>query len=688
MKKFKVVLITVAILAVFNIIYIVSIDNVYLEDFHDVKAVEIKKVTPFPITKEKWPEDLVWEDGMDQPVFSSPNAKKGGTWNEALGAFPATFRHVGPDSNGSFRSVLLDVEMYLTSFHPNTNRHMPGIAKEWAIGKDKKTVYYKLDPDAKWDDGEPITADDFVFALKFNRTPGIVAPWYNQYYSTMLDEVLKFDDYRIAVRVPQPVADIVYRTSMIPFPHHYYGDFRKVKKTYKISTAISYLVRDKKEIPEDLKKFDVDYKKEVAENTKAKTEIPKEPEVEIEVEDVEKDWVRKYNWKPQPRTGPYNIYSFIKGKEVVVKRNEDWWAKDKKFYKNRYNVDFIRYSIIRDSHIQFEHFLKGKLDQFALILPNYWHSKAKYLEAVDKGYMEKLWFYTDMPQPSSQMIFNMDVGDLANLDVRLGIIHSLNIQYMIDTVLRGDYIRAATFHEGYGDYTNKNIKVRKFDVQKAIQHFEKAGYTKIGDDGVRVNSKGDRLSFKLLYAAPHHTERLIVLVNEAKKSGLELTLDQFDSTAVFKAMLTNKHEIAWITWGQMERPQYRGTFHKDNAHKNQRNNLSNIDDDEISDLIDKYRVAIDTPARIKYAHAIEERAYALAPATPIYKIPYIRQAQWRWVKYPEFIATKNSEELMDKLGLFWIDEEEKKKISEAMEKDEVIYDTEKFILDERYRTGK
>ena len=71
---------------------------------------------------------------------------------------------------------------------------------------------------------------------------------------------------------------------------------------------------------------------------------------------------------------------------------------------------------------------------------------------------------------------------------------------MLDTVLRGDYERAETFHEGYGKYTRKDIKARRFDLQKAIDLFEKSGYNKIGSDGIRVNAKGKRLSFKILYA--------------------------------------------------------------------------------------------------------------------------------------------------------------------------------------------
>ena len=87
--------------------------------------------------------------------------------------------------------------------------------------------------------------------------------------------------------------------------------------------------------------------------------------------------------------------------------------------------------------------------------------------------------------------------------------------------------------------------------------------------------------------------------NEARKLGLHLELDSFDSTAVFKAMLGKEHEIAWHGWGTGVRPQYRGQFHKEFARKKQNNNLSNLDDDEVSEMIDKYRFALDSKTRVR-----------------------------------------------------------------------------------------
>ncbi|NQZ58576.1 MAG: ABC transporter substrate-binding protein, partial [Lentisphaeraceae bacterium] len=699
MKKFIIVIASLFVFSVATVLFLTTRDKIYLEEFNEVMEAEVKETTPFPIAREKWPADLNWKNGMEGEVFASPQATKGGTWNYYITSFPANFRQVGPDSNGSFRSEMDVNDLTLIDVHPETQAILPALAKEWAVGKDGKTVYYKLDPDARWDDGQPVTADDYIFALKMMRTPGIIAPWYNNTYSTLYDEVLKFDDYRIAVRMARPMADIVLQANLRPRPYHFFGNFRLVKKKYGISTAINYLKRDKKEVPEEFTslkaEFDVKMKahnervekvkKELAGKLKEGEELdelltaylqrnkiisPEEPRKEIEVEDVEASWVKNYNWKVKPRTGPYNIYSFIKGKEVVMKRNDKWWAKDKKYYKNRYNVDYINYRVLRDQSIAFEHFLKGQLDQFILVHPNFWHSKAKYLKQVDKGYMQKIWLYTDSPTSCYWVSYNMDHKVLSNIDVRLGITYAMNIQGLIDTVLHGDYVRAETFNEGQGKYTNKEIRARRFDLDKAISYFVKAGYNKIGDDGIRLNKKGERLSFKFLYAHQTHTVRLIFLKNEAKKAGLELTLVNYDSVAVFKNMADKKHELAWHGWAAQSRPTYWGQYHRDNAHKKKNNNLSNLDDKELSKTIIKFRDALNNELRIKLAHEIEQSLYDLAPAIPLYKIPYVRQGLWRWVKYPQGIGVKSTEYVMDNYGLFWIDTKLKKEILDKKSKDE------------------
>ena len=76
------------------------------------------------------PEGLVWENGEHLPDIGSPEATKGGTLYGRLQDFPRTLRTIGPDSNGSFRALLLDdVGMTLATVHPENLELYPGLAE-------------------------------------------------------------------------------------------------------------------------------------------------------------------------------------------------------------------------------------------------------------------------------------------------------------------------------------------------------------------------------------------------------------------------------------------------------------------------------------------------------------------------------------------------------------------------------
>ncbi len=132
------------------------------------------------------PKDLKWEDGSDVPEFADPAAKRGGTLHFWIDDFPRTLRFAGPDANGSFRSFILDdVTLTLLQKQPNTAQYFPGLATAWALGADGRTMYFKLDPDARYSDGEPVKISDYFFTFFFFRSSYINDPWSNNFITSI-----------------------------------------------------------------------------------------------------------------------------------------------------------------------------------------------------------------------------------------------------------------------------------------------------------------------------------------------------------------------------------------------------------------------------------------------------------------------------------------------------------------------
>lgn len=121
----------------------------------------------------------------------------------------------------------------------------PGMAVSWESSSDFKQWTFKLRPDAKWSNGEPVTAHDFVFSWQRLATPTTASP-YASYLDYLKVEnaqdviegkkqpselgVKALDDLTFQVTLSEPVPYLVGMTthqSMLPVPKSVvekYGD--------------------------------------------------------------------------------------------------------------------------------------------------------------------------------------------------------------------------------------------------------------------------------------------------------------------------------------------------------------------------------------------------------------------------------------------------------------------------------
>lgn len=548
------------------------------------------------------PENLIWLTNDTAPEWSSDTAEKGGMIRLSIPSFPPTLRTVGPDSNNSFRSFLLDNQMPLVDMHPNTGEIIPLLASHWAYDADGKTVYYKIKDAARWSDGKPVTADDFIFALEFNRSKDIIAPWYNKHYTEEIIDIIKYDPQTIAIvgARPKPQKDL----------HYYYSIQPRAKHFHQLSS----------------------------------------------------DWVSRYNWKIEPNTGPYKIDSIRKGKSISFVRKESWWAKNDRYLRHRFNVDQALIKVVRDPNTAFKYFERGELDVFNLTHPKLWHEKSV-SPMFEKGFIHKVTFYNRTAQSPAGLFLNVSNPTLQDINVRKAIAHGLNFDKVISQLLRNDYQRLPTFHTGYGDYSNQSVKPLAYDLNKVADLLEKAGWVDKDQDGIRM--KGDeRLSFSLSYGNKLHEPQVIVLSEEAKKAGIELKPMYLESTSFYKNVIEKKHDIAWLGWSTGFRPVYWEHFHSENANKAQTNNITNLTNTKIDALIIRYRESINEKERIQLARELEQAIANEVVFIPSTMVPFTRSGFWRWLKLPESIATKASISLFDPFnittgGLFWIDDKTK-----------------------------
>ena len=227
-------------------------------------------------TIDDLPSDLDWQNGQHLSELGSPEAKKGGTFYTAMPDFPRTLRWIGLDSNSHFRGYVFGETMLsLGRRHPNEYQIYPGVAKEWAVSREEKTVYVKLDPESRWSDGEAVTSDDFLFLFYLAQSSHIQSPWYNNVFRIWYAGITRYDELTFAITTVanRPDMDTMVM-ELSPVPGHFIGE-------------------------------------------------------------LSEDFTERFNWKFWPTTGPYVIHEqdIRKGRSITLTRQENWWAKDRKFYR-------------------------------------------------------------------------------------------------------------------------------------------------------------------------------------------------------------------------------------------------------------------------------------------------------------------------------------------------------------------
>lgn len=565
------------------------------------------------------PEDLIWENGMNQPEIGDPAAQKGGVFRRDISSFPPTIRPTGDNSNNSFRGDLYDnIEIALVNLHPDTMEIIPGLAKEWASSKDGRTVYFHLDPEARYSDGVPVRARDFLVSIYIRVSDNIVNPFYKQYYREDVAQVAMYDDLTLSVSLPQAkIYAPVIAGSLTPSQPDFYSEYGP-------------------------------------------------------------DYAERYQWRFPPTTGAYEVLpaDIVKGASITQTRVKNWWAKDRKYYRYRFNPDKIVSTVVRDESKAFELFRAGELDTFLLTQPQLWYEKSE-IDPVFKGYIGRVTFYNRYPKVPRGLYLNVSKTPLNDRNVRIGISQAMNWQKVIDVMFRGDYQRLNAFNAGYGKFSDPSIVARPYSIDAARASFRVAGYTLEGRDGILIKPDGTRLSVAATYPSmPQYDRMFAILKEEAKSCGFELRLDGLEPNVAYKKEMQKQHEMTMGSWLITPPiPDFYEFLHSSNAIddkgnlKPQTNNTFAWHRADTDVLVEKVRNAKTADELKDAAWKLQRIMHDEAIFIPGYSVDFVRVGSWRWVKWPDCEATRFcSPVVYDPHDIFvcWIDEKLKAETQSAL----------------------
>jgi len=572
------------------------------------------------------PKDIVWETNNDDPIIGSEKAIRGGTFNYYLDEYPLTFRIMGPNNNSAFAwwNQAFTAAFTLIGRHPVTDKFIPLMATHWAVQKDQQTVYFKLDPDAKFSDGHKITADDYVFTWKMMQSKFIVDPFYNSYAERYYKSVDKIDDYTLRVVGTRPSwRPLVDYGGLWPTPAH--------------ATVL------------------------------------------------DDTWVTRTTNQPQIAVGPYVVADTVRGQSVTLKRVPNWWGDKKRYFIGQYNFDTIVLRIIPEER-SLDYLRLGEIDLKVEPTARAWNESYTF-PAVANGWIRRARVFVDMPSGAYGLGMNTEVPIFQNRDFRIALQHLFNFDRLNRNLMYNEYFRHKSFFEGT-EFANPNIQPYEFSSEKAREHLEKAGYhrpdavrnqgtlaqlrniaygllfTRTDTDDILVNDKGQKASFILTYGSKGLERHLTVVQQDFRRAGIDMKLQLLEPGTAFQRNLERKFEMTINSMSAGFYPEPRQYLHSEFKNAKNSNAFWGFASKEVDDLIKIYEEDLDPEKRKQAMWRIDQIVHDEAFLIPFWTAPYVRLAYWDYVQFPEFYFPKRTQSITDWM-VYWIDPQKKAALEEA-----------------------
>lgn len=553
------------------------------------------------------PPSLLWQDGAGQPEIGDPAARKGGCVRMSnVGPFPANFLAFGSPSPQFFHyNCFTKVDVPLVEPHPVTGAVMPGTAVAWS--SEGQYLYFRLEPDARYSNGRPLRAVDYVLGIVLRAELGSQgleagdvssAAGEVQAVREQISEVSVLGDHLLRLTMRRPVHDLspcLAAALLRPAEPGFYADF-----------GANYAERYQQRIP--------------------------------------------------PTTGAYTVGGVQRGRLVTLERVRDWWAADKPYRRFTCNADRIEHHFLTDEGQAWEFFLRGKLDVMQTRNTSAWHAKLDTPD-VAEGRIERHSFKADYPMPPYGIALN--AKRLTDPELRRGLLAAMDMPQAIRLLFMGEGEQLETFATGYGVLTPEDTPLCAFDPAAARAHFARAGYTVVGSDGILCKPDGTRLSVRFTYVPSDKTTALAsVLAQSARLCGAEIIPDAAPWQVCANRLQQGEHELLfWATMPATPLPDYRRHFASESSGFDAPFGLS---DAELDAAIADYEAAPTLEARAEACARLDRMIADRAVWLPGWKENLVHLACWRHVRFPQTpgcrFSTPAPYDVME-AHLYWVDTE-------------------------------
>lgn len=544
--------------------------------------------------------------------YVNPDAPKGGTLNQtAFGTYdsfnPFIVRGTPASGLNYFGGLLWETLMQQAPNEAGTSHGL--IAEAFKYPDDYSSAVYRLNQNARWHDGEPITAEDVIWSFETLKK---ISPMHQQYF-TNVTEAVALSDHEVEFRFDES------GNRELP---HIMGDLPILPKHWWEGERENGVKRD----------------------------------------------ITQPTLEPPLGSGPYRIGQFRPGSDITWDRVTDYWGADIPVNIGRNNFDHYRTTYFQDDNAAFLAFKKGGIEDIRRELSTRRWVNEYDFPAAEDGRVIKREFTSGAAQPMQAFVFNMRKPRFADRRVRAAFTLAYNFEDQNRKHFYGQNKRLGSYFENsdlasqgipegrelevlneFRDQLPPELFTEEFrlpvvdkptserqNLREASRLLNEAGWE---TKGGRLVNKETGEPFRIEFLGVGETIEIITdgLIPNLRRLGIDATLRIIDASQYVQRVQNFDFDAVTGNFAQSSSPgneqrDYWGTRAADIPGSR---NLAGIKDPVVDALVDKIIFAKDREELVATTHALDRVLLWNYYTIPQYYQPTMRMAFWNKFGIPE-----------------------------------------------------
>jgi microcin C transport system substrate-binding protein len=485
------------------------------------------------------------------------------------------------------------------------------LAEAFSYPADYTSVTFRMNPRAKWADGQPLTAEDVVWS--FDKT-----------------------------------------IELNPSQANYYANVTKAEVSAPGEVTFTFDQAGNRELPLIMGQLMV---------------LPKHWWEGKDAEGKQRD-IAQPGLEPPLGSGPYKLASFSPGASITYERDPNYWGLKEPFNIGQNNFQTIKYEYFLDTTAEFEGFKGDEFDWWDENLALRWQGGYDF-PAVAEGKVIKELFENNYRDSGVMVGFtpNLRRATFQNEALRAAMLYAFDFEELDKLRFFGQYSRINSFFFGTEFASSGLPQGEELDILNSVKDLVPASvfnteYTNpvSGDQGkLRANLKsavdilnaagyklqgsqlldpaGQPVKFEILLNGPTIEPIATAFQTNLKRLGMDVSIRSVDSPQYIERVGKRDYDMIYTGWGQSLSPgnEQRDFWGSAAAEGEDSRNYAGIADKGVDALIDKIIFADDRETLVAATRALDRVMLAHHFVTPTYTLRKSRIARWDRFSHPDVL---------------------------------------------------